>query len=240
MAMSFSSTNTSGALNVNGVDVLLFNNNRNVGFNGTTPSALWGAGLAVTQYGSTQSIFVGPAGGINLTNNLYNDGTTQRNLTTGTAAGVGVSTSNILLTTYASNTAGAVSSPIAQFVVDTNATLISVTGALGYGTGSGGSVTQATSKATAVTLNTPTGVIVTNAASLGANTTVAFQVNNSLVQTTDSIIITLVGGGTISSYNAWAQAGQTGAFTIFLRNISAGALAEAVVIRYAIIRGASS
>ena len=61
---------------------------------------------------------------------------------------------------------------------------LSLTGAsstLGYGTDAGGTVTQATSKSTAVTLNKPCGQITMNNAALAANTSVAFLFNNSLL-----------------------------------------------------------
>ena len=65
-----------------------------------------------------------------------------------------------------------------------NVLVTSVAG-LGYGTGAGGTVTQATSKSTAVTLNKPTGQITTHNAALAADTTVSFLVNNSLITTSD-------------------------------------------------------
>jgi hypothetical protein len=45
---------------------------------------------------------------------------------------------------------------------------------IGYATGAGGTVTQATSKSTAVTLNTVTGAITMNNAALAAATIVSF------------------------------------------------------------------
>ena len=60
---------------------------------------------------------------------------------------------------------------------------IDPTSSLGYGAGAGGTVTQATSKSTAVTLNKPTGKITMNNAALAANTTVQFNLNNNLIAT---------------------------------------------------------
>ena len=113
---------------------------------------------------------------------------------------------------------------------------------LGYGTGSGGTVTQATSKSTAVTLNKPTGQITMNAAALAASTTVAFTLNNSLITTSDNIILTFQNGGasTGQSYQMWVGGSASGLIVINVRNISAGSLSEALVINFAIIKGATS
>lgn len=114
--------------------------------------------------------------------------------------------------------------------------------AIGYGagTGAGGAVTQATSKGTAVTINKPTGQITMNNAALAANTSTGFTVNNSTVEPNDTILLTIAGGGTVISYNVWAQAGQNGAFTIYIRNITAGSLSEAIVINFAVIKASNS
>lgn len=117
-----------------------------------------------------------------------------------------------------------------------------VTGAtgLGYGTGAGGSVTQATNKSTAVTLNTPTGQIATHAASLAANTVVTFTFSNSLLTIRDTVILTLNQSTTdTDSYNVWCSV-NNGTAQVHLKNISAGALANAVYINFAIIKGVQS
>lgn len=111
-------------------------------------------------------------------------------------------------------------------------------GGLGYGVGAGGSVTQLTSKATAVTLNRPSGRITLNAASLAANTSVAFTVNNSTIDATDIIVLNVVSGAAAqTSYLLNVAAVSAGSFVVHLRNTTAAALAEAVVIGYAVIKG---
>jgi hypothetical protein len=69
-----------------------------------------------------------------------------------------------------------------------NVLVKSATGALGYGAGSGGTVTQTTNRNTAVTINKLSGTIVMS----GTNNVseVDFIVNNSLVGVNDTIIIT--------------------------------------------------
>ena len=120
--------------------------------------------------------------------------------------------------------------------------LVTGGGGLGYGTGSGGTVTQLTSKSTAVTLNKPTGQITMNGAALAANTAVTFTLNNSLLSANDMLVVTLSASGsgyTPIAYNVWALT-SNGISSIYLKNISAGSLSEAVVISFAIIKGATS
>lgn len=106
---------------------------------------------------------------------------------------------------------------------------------LGYTTGAQGAVTQATSKATAVTLNKSAGVITMNGAALNLTTTVSFNLNNSYLSANDTLILTIASGGTAGAYNAWVSGMTAGVATINLRNITAGSLSEAVVLNFAII-----
>lgn len=110
---------------------------------------------------------------------------------------------------------------------------------IGYAAAAQGAVTQATSKSTAVTLNTSAGQITMNNASLASVTNVAFTLNNSLISTKDVLIVNVAGGAaTAGTYNVFTSTLTAGSATIVLRNISAGSLSEAVVINYAIIHGA--
>jgi hypothetical protein len=120
--------------------------------------------------------------------------------------------------------------------------LISVpSSTLGYSTGVGGAVTQLTNKSTVVTLNTSTGQITMNNAALAATTNVRFQVNNSLIAVTDTIIVNLSGGfATGSTYQAWVDGIAAGSFLITLRNISAGSLSEAIVLNFSVIKGVAA
>jgi len=106
---------------------------------------------------------------------------------------------------------------------------------LGYTTDAQGTVTQATSKATAVTLNKSAGRITLNAASLAATTNVSFTLNNSLISTNDVLILNVAAGATAASYNLWVDSLNAGSASITLRNTTAGALAEAIVINFALI-----
>jgi len=111
---------------------------------------------------------------------------------------------------------------------------------LGYAAAAQGTVTQATSKSTAVTLNKSAGRITMNNAALASNTSVSFTINNTLVSANDTIILNISGGtATASTYNAWVDTLTSGSFIVSIRNISGGSLSEAVVINYCIIHGAS-
>lgn len=106
---------------------------------------------------------------------------------------------------------------------------------LGYTANAQGTVTQATDKSTAVTLNTSAGRITMNAASLGATTNVSFTLNNSFISANDALILTISGGATVGAYNCWVNSLSAGSASITLRNTTGGALAEAVIINFALI-----
>lgn len=111
-------------------------------------------------------------------------------------------------------------------------------GAFGYVSG-GGTVTQATSKTTGVTLNTVCGQVTMNAAALAADTTATFTLTNSTIAATDVLILNHVSGGTAGSYLLNAQA-AAGSAAINVRNITAASLSEAIVIRFAVIKSVTA
>ena len=104
----------------------------------------------------------------------------------------------------------------------------------------GGTETQSSNKSTAVELNTHSGQITMNAAALGDDAIVSFQVNNSNVAATDVVIVNHSSGGTLGSYVVQAHTPASGSFKIGVKNVSGGALSEALVISFAVIKGASS
>jgi hypothetical protein len=110
---------------------------------------------------------------------------------------------------------------------------------IGYTTGAGGTVTQLTSKATGVTLNTITGQITVNAAALAAATTVSFVMTKSTIAAGDLLVMNHIYGGTGGAYGLTAQS-AAGSVTIYVRNITAGSLSEGIVIAFAVIKGATS
>lgn len=110
----------------------------------------------------------------------------------------------------------------------------------GLGFLKGGAVTQATSKATGVTLNQMCGQITLNAASLAANSVVSFTFTNSNIAATDIIRVNSSGAATAGSYLVQAEALGAGTCVITVRNLTAGALAEALVLNFAIFKAVNS
>jgi hypothetical protein len=106
---------------------------------------------------------------------------------------------------------------------------------LGYTSDAQGTVTQATSKSTGVTLNKSAGQITTNNAALASATNVTFTLTNSFISANDVLILNVGSGATAGAYNCWVSSLSAGAVTITLRNISGGSLSEAVVINFALI-----
>ena len=101
-----------------------------------------------------------------------------------------------------------------------------------------GTVTQATSKSTGVTLNKSAGQITMNAASLATGTTVLFTLTNSTLSAKDVLIVNVGSGGTSGAYWPYVANVAAGSAVIGVYNNTAGALAEAIVINYAVIHGA--
>jgi hypothetical protein len=116
----------------------------------------------------------------------------------------------------------------------------SATAGIGYATGAGSTVTQATSKSTGVTLNTPTGTITMNGAALNTVTTVGFTLTNSSIAATDLVIVNIKSGATASSYFVQVGAVAAGSCLIEVRNYTGGSLSDTIVLSYAVIKGVAS
>jgi hypothetical protein len=110
----------------------------------------------------------------------------------------------------------------------------------GYSSGQGGTVTQATNKATAVTLNKLTGAITMNNALLAAATIVSFTLNDTFISTTDLIAVAHESGGTTGAYTVNGRVTGAGTAAIDVRNNTAGGLSEALVIRFSIIKSTNA
>ena len=111
---------------------------------------------------------------------------------------------------------------------------------IGYYTGLGGTVTQATSKVTGVTLNKLTGQITMNGAALAAGAEATFTVTNSTVAATDCVIVNHANTGTSGAYGVYANSLANGSFAITVTNLSAGSLSEAIVLNFVIVKGVSA
>lgn len=116
------------------------------------------------------------------------------------------------------------------------------TGATGYGTGSGGTVTQGagSGKATAVTIDKLSGQITMNNAELAAGASISFQVLcPSFATTSDNVICTVVDDFG-AFYTSEAHSIWNGYFYIRLTNVSGGSRSEAVKVNFSVIKGATS
>ena len=109
-------------------------------------------------------------------------------------------------------------------------------GTMGYNTGAGGTVTQSGNKSSGVTLNKPSGEITMASSSLAAGTAVSFVLTNNTIGAHDLMVLNIVGGATAGAYNINANC-TTGSSTITVTNRTAGSLSEAIVLRYAVIKG---
>jgi len=108
---------------------------------------------------------------------------------------------------------------------------------LGYTAAAQGTVTQATSKATAVTLNKSAGRITMNGAALAGSTAVSFTLTNSFISANDVLILCVSAGSVadVTTYTAYVNALGVGTAGITLRNLSAVSQSEAVVVNFALI-----
>jgi len=113
-------------------------------------------------------------------------------------------------------------------------------GTFGYGAGAGGTVTQATSKSTAVTLNKPCGQITMSNEALAAGASVAFDCGNTFVDINDVICINPSNAAGSVNYQAWVSFISAATFTVCIKNISAGSLSDAVKLNFAVLKGATS
>jgi len=129
-------------------------------------------------------------------------------------------------------------SPLTHTEVDANFTNLN-TDKAGYVAGEGGTVTQATSKSTAVTLNKKCGTVTMHNAALAADAIVSFTLTNSTIAATDVVVLNHASAGTAGKYALNAQA-AAGSASINVTNISAGALSEAIVIRFAVIKAVAA
>jgi hypothetical protein len=164
---------------------------------------------------------------------------------TGASTAAGART-NLLLGTIATQdannvtiTGGAITGSYSGLTLISSSVLTAVS-SMGFGTGAGGIVTQATSKSTGVTLNKSCGQITMNGAILNATTSVSFTLTNSVIEAKDIVHMSIVSGASVASYFLSVDATAAGSCVITLRNYTAGNLTETPVINFAVIKGALS
>lgn len=114
--------------------------------------------------------------------------------------------------------------------------LVTGVGGLGYGTGSGGAVTQATSRTTGVTLNKSNGAI-TLVSAAGTTTWQTFTVTNSVVTATDTIIVNQKSGTDLYMIHVTAVA--AGSFNVTFAT-TGGTTTEQPVFNFAVIKAVTA
>lgn len=117
---------------------------------------------------------------------------------------------------------------------------ILATTTLGYKSGTGGTVTQSSSKTTGVTLNKINGEIVMNGAELVDDATAAFTLTNSTIAATDVVIVNVASVGTAGAYQVTVGAVAAGSCSISVLNVSGGPLSEAIKLNFAVIKSVAS
>jgi len=106
---------------------------------------------------------------------------------------------------------------------------------IGYATGAGGAVTQATSRTTPVTLSKLCGAITTNNASLAAGAEATFTVTNTTVAATDTVVVSLKTPSSTGLSLPFVSTTAAGSFDITLTNLHAStADTSASVINFAV------
>lgn len=111
---------------------------------------------------------------------------------------------------------------------------------IGYATGAGGAVTQATNKSTGVTLNKISGQITMNNAALGAGAEAAFTLTNSAIAATDVLVVNVATGGTSAAYGLSVTAVAAGSCEITVSNLTAGSLSEALVLSFIVFKAVAA
>jgi hypothetical protein len=126
-------------------------------------------------------------------------------------------------------------------IFDLNRPLLgSAESAVGYSTGTGGTVTQATDKSTGVTLNKRCGQITMNNAALAAAAEVSFTLTNSVIAATDVVLVSIASGATAGAYSIQCDATAAGSCRISVGNRNAGSLGEAIVLNFVVIKSVAA
>ena len=191
--------------------------------NTTGTLAVARGGTGITSFGAGVATFLGTPSSANLRTALTDE--------TGAGSAVFADTPTLITPILGAATGTSLNT--------TGNQTITGAGKQGYATGSGGAVVQSSSKSTGVTLDKSNGQITMDAASLSAATIVSFTLTNSVIEAGDIIVMNHISGGTLGAYifNASTAAGSA---SINVSNWTSGALAEAIVIRFAVIKVVSA
>ena len=174
-------------------------------------------------------------------------------ITGGTIAGITSLESTTLATSAAAAGCNLNGSTLAADGTDTNIN-INITpkgtgqtlssGKMGYPTGTGGTVTQATSRTTGVTLNKITGEIVLFAVGLAGHDADEFVLTNSTIEANDVVMLCIKNGGSLAAgtrkyYVTQVNTVAAGACTISVGNIDNSAItSESPTLQFVVLKGA--
>ena len=114
------------------------------------------------------------------------------------------------------------------------------TSGIGYSSGAGAAVTQATSRTTGVTINNVCGRITLFSTTTTAGTFASFTVTNSAVASTDVVIVNIGSGATADRYNVTVTAVAAGSFRVQIHNVAAVGTAEAPTLNFAVIKSVAA
>jgi len=201
-------------------------------------------GVERARIDASGSLLVGTTTGPHrLTVNSGSATTIAQFTSTGTSAYLGLTNSGASAYIGADNTgAFQVQTPgsaySAKLTIDASGNLTLSAGAMGYGTGAGGTVTQATSKATAVTLNKPSGAVTMHNAALAAGASVLFDLYNTFFGSYDVAVLTCTSWSIF--YRVETANSGTGSIGIRVTNTDSVSRSDPLVINFAIIKGAGA
>lgn len=224
-----STSTTSGALVVNGGagvgGSVHINNNLTIGYASTGDSVF----KIIRSQGGNEWLQIAGASGGTLGNNQYSidavHGANARPVYFRRSADQGSSYTNFLTWDTSNN------ATFTGAVLSTNATA-----GIGYTTGAGGTVTQATSRTTGVTINKVTGAI-TLVSAAGSTAWQSFWVTNSAVGSNDVVVVNQKSG--TDKYRIHVTAVGAGSFEVTYAT-TGGTTTEQPVFAFTVIKGATS
>ncbi|MGB7568329.1 MAG: hypothetical protein WBM07_10735 [Chitinivibrionales bacterium] len=149
----------------------------------------------------------------------------------------GVSTFNSVSAVSLNVSANATLGSVSSGLIRSTGPILSSGGAVGYTSGTGGTISQAANKGSAVTLAKLCGQITMQNTALVNATTVSFVMNNALLLQNDMVLINHQSVGTLGAYQ-FSVAPGNGLATISVRNIHTASLSEAIVLQFLVIRAA--
>lgn len=230
----------------------------NIRLDGNTISTLDTNGnlvLAPNGTGSVTASKVDITGGTitGITNLVATGGTISGVTFTGSFTGLTLIESTTLATSAAAAGCNLNGSTLAADGTDTNIN-INITpkgtgqtlssGKMGYPTGTGGTVTQATSRTTGVTLNKITGEIVLFAVGIAGHEADEFVLTNSTIEANDVVMLCIKNGGSLAAgtrkyYVTQVNTVAAGSCTISVGNIDNGAItSESPTLQFVVLKGA--